>query len=72
MTTQEIDSTYQRIDARKALKAALLDLGKVDYERVRGDLIGKLGYDQFRELQKEIFREIGTIQFEKGKETSQG
>ena len=48
------------------LKAALLDLGKADYEKVRAELIDRLGYNQFRELQNEVFKEIGTIKFEKG------
>jgi hypothetical protein len=50
---------------KSKLKAALLDLGRADYEYIRSELIEKLGYDQFRTLQNEIFREIGTIKFEK-------
>jgi hypothetical protein len=46
------------------LKSALLDLGKPEYERVRADLIDRLGYEQFRELQNEVFKKIGTIAFD--------
>lgn len=54
-------------DDRVKLKLALLehhpvfvgnDLGKPDYERVRAELIRRLGYDRFRDLQNEIFAEI--------------
>ena len=58
--TMQID----RADYNK-LKAALLDLGKADYENTRQDLIARLGYDQFRDLQTSVFKEIGTIDFEK-------
>lgn len=54
---------------RVTLKAALLDLGRADYENVRQDIIARLGYDQFRDLQNAIFSEIGTIQFEKSEVT---
>jgi hypothetical protein len=46
------------------LKAALLDLGKANYENIRKDLIARLGYDQFRDLQNQVFKEIGTIKHE--------
>jgi hypothetical protein len=49
---------------RLKLKCALLDLGKPDYEKVRADLIERLGYDQFREIQNDIFKEIGTLSFD--------
>jgi hypothetical protein len=48
------------------LKAALLDLGTADYERIRASLILRLGYDAFRDLQNKIFKQIGTIKAEKG------
>lgn len=47
------------------LKAALLDLGRSNYEGIRANLIADRGYDGFRELQNEVFKEIGTIEFEK-------
>jgi len=43
---------------RAKLKAALLDLSKPEYELVREDLIERHGYDEFRALQTELFREI--------------
>ena len=57
-------TTIENTD-QQSLKSALLDLGKADYEKVRTDLIERLGYDAFRELQNEIFREIGTLAFER-------
>jgi hypothetical protein len=54
------------------LKSALLDLGKANYEKERAFLIGCMGYDGFRELQNEVFKEIGTIQFEKSQSQASG
>jgi hypothetical protein len=58
-------NTQTQTEDRLKLKCALLDLVKPNYENIRADLIERLGYDQFREIQNDIFKEIGTIEFEK-------
>jgi hypothetical protein len=55
----QYENTY-----RVALKKALLDLGTKDYETVRSSMIALFGYDRFRDIQNDIFKEIGTIKFE--------
>ncbi len=54
---------------RPNLKAALLDLGRDNYNNLRVALIGRLGYEEFRKLQNDIFKEIGTIKYEKKHDT---
>ncbi len=50
---------------REVLKEALLNLEKPSYEEIREDLIEDFGYEAFRIMQNDIFKEIGTIEFEK-------
>jgi hypothetical protein len=50
------EATQQDYDA---LKYALLDLGTEAYEIVRKGLVGSIGYDGFRDLQNQVFKEIG-------------
>ncbi len=61
--------TQTTIQDYEKLKSALLDLGRDHYENARSELIGRIGYDQFRDLQNLVFKEIGTLKF---KETFQG
>lgn len=63
------DGTFDRKRAYERLKAALLALGKQDYEELRTELIWNMGYAAFREMQNEIFKEIGTIRFEQSQST---
>jgi hypothetical protein len=47
------------------LKYALCHLEQREpYENIRIRLISERGYDGFRALQNEVFKEIGTIKFE--------
>lgn len=63
------DGTFDHKRAYERLKAALLALGKQDYEELRTELIWNMGYGSFREMQNEIFKEIGTIRFEQSQST---
>lgn len=71
-TTKE--RTHMNTQTRQdydSLKAALLNMGSAKYEQIRVRLIAELGYDQFRTLQNEVFKEIGTIKFEETPEELQ-
>lgn len=46
------------------LKHALLNLETDEYEKVRKEIIADIGYDNFRELQNRVFKQIGTIKSE--------
>jgi hypothetical protein len=66
MTTSTDTRKRETGQDRENLKAALLDLGRANYEGIRRDLIARLGYDAFRALQNDIFAEIGKIEYEPG------
>lgn len=43
---------------KENLKYALLQRERWQYENIRAQLIERLGYDEFRELQREVFKGI--------------